>query len=279
MYIKQKNKHSLSGNARSLNGFVLGAIFCLIASCLPAHGHSIQRCRRTVVDSTGAAIVGATINLTNEELGVKKTVASNDTGYFRIDSIAAGDIGSKSLRLRFKSWVEQETGASSRSNSNCCTEAGGRRGEETVSVTATQASLDLTSASTTAVIPIQTVQQIPLVGQNVYSLAALAPGVTGPGMTSGDNFNIQYGIEIKRCSQRQESNSFMIDGAFVDTPSLGGRGVHFAESETVQSVQVSTNEFDASKGRTAGADVQVYTNSGTNEIPRLGVTSTSSTRH
>ena len=83
----------------------------------------------------------------------------------------------------------------------------------TVNVSAAQAALDLTSASTTAVVARDTVTQTPLVGQNVYGLAALAPGVTGPGLTSGDNFNNQYGIQINAAGQRQESNSFMIDGA------------------------------------------------------------------
>lgn len=269
MHIK-RNKHSLSGNARSLNGIALGAIFCLIASCLPAHAQYSSGVDGTVLDSSGAAIVGATINLTNEELGVKKTVASNNAGYFRIDSIAAGRYRLEVSSPSFKSWVEQELVLQVGQIRSVAPKLQPGGTEDTVTVTATQASLDLTSASTTAVIPIETVQQVPLVGQNVYSMAALAPGVTGPGMTSGDNFNIQYGIEINAAGQRQESNSFMIDGAFVDTPSLGGEASISPNPETVQSVQISTNEFDASKGRTAGADVQVYTNSGSNQFHGTG---------
>jgi hypothetical protein len=268
-HIKQ-NKPSLSGNARPLGGVVLGAIFCLIASCLPAHAQYTSGVDGTVLDSTDAAIVGATINLTNEELGVKKTAASNNAGYFRIDSIAAGRYRLEVSSPSFKSWVEQELVLQVGQIRTVAPKLQPGGSEDTVTVTAAQASLDLTSASTTAVIPIQTVQEVPLVGQNVYSLAALAPGVTGPGVTSGDNFNIQYGIEINAAGQRQESNSFMIDGAFVDTPSLGGEASISPNPETVQSVQISTNEFDASKGRTAGADVQVYTNSGSNQFHGTG---------
>ena len=269
MHIK-RNRHSLSGDARSLSGFMLGAIFCLIASCLSAHAQYTSGVDGTVLDSSGAAIVGATINLTNEELGVKKTATSNDAGYFRIDSIADGRYRLEISSPSFKAWVERDIVLQVGQIRTVAPKLEPGRAEATVTVTAALASLDLTSASTTAVIPIETVQQVPLVGQNVYSVAALAPGVTGPGLTSGDNFNIQYGIEINAAGQRQESNSFMIDGAFVDTPSLGGEASISPNPETVQSVQVSTNEFDASKGRTSGADVQVYTNSGTNQFHGTG---------
>jgi hypothetical protein len=266
----KRNKHLLVGNARSLNGLVLGAIFCLIATCLSAHAQYSSGVDGTVLDSTGAVIVGATINLTNEELGVKKTATSNDAGYFRIDSIAAGRYRIEIASPSFKAWVEKDIVLQVGAIRTVAPQLQPGVAQDTVSVTATQASLDLTSASTTAVIPIQTVQQVPLVGQNVYGVAALAPGVTGPGLTSGDNYNIQYGIEINAAGQRQESNSFMIDGAFVDTPSLGGEASVSPNPETVQSVQISTNEFDAGKGRTAGADVQVYTNSGSNQFHGTG---------
>jgi hypothetical protein len=269
MHIKW-NKHLLSESARGLNGILLGAIFCLIVSCLSAHAQYTSGVDGTVLDSSGAAIVGATINLTNEELGVKKIEASNNAGYFRIDSIAAGRYRLEVSSPSFKSWIEQELVLQVGQIRTVAPTLQPGGSEDSVTITAAQASLDLTSASTTAVIPLQTVQEVPLVGQNVYSLAALAPGVTGPGMTSGDNFNIQYGIEINAAGQRQESNSFMIDGAFVDTPSLGGEASISPNPETVQSVQISTNDFDAGKGRTAGADVQVYTNSGTNQFHGSG---------
>jgi Carboxypeptidase regulatory-like domain len=266
----KRNTHSLSGSAKSLNSVVLGTIFCLIASCLSAHAQYSSGVDGTVLDTSGAAIVGATIILTNEELGVKKTVTSNNAGYFRIDSIAAGRYRLEISSPSFRAWVEKDLVLQVGEIRTIAPKLEPGGAESTVTVTATQASVDLTSASTTAVIPIQTVQQVPLVGQNVYSMAALAPGVTGPGLTSGDNYNIQYGIEINAAGQRQESNSFMIDGAFVDTPSLGGEASVSPNPEIVQSVQINTNEFDASKGRTSGANVQVYTNSGTNEFHGSG---------
>jgi carboxypeptidase family protein/TonB-dependent receptor-like protein len=224
----------------------------------------------TIQDSSNAIVAGATVKLTDLNLGITKTTTSNGSGYFRIDSIAASSYRVEVTAPSFKSWVETgltlqvgevrtiapilELGAVS----------------TTVTVSAAQAALDLTSASTAAVVTRDTVTQTPLVGQNVYSLAALAPGVTGPGLTSGDNFNNQYGIQINAAGQRQESNSFIIDGAYVDTPSLGGEASVSPNPEIIQSLQTNTNEFDASKGRTSGANVQLFTNSGTNTVHGTG---------
>jgi hypothetical protein len=90
----------------------------------------------------------------------------------------------------------------------------------TVTVSAILAAVNLTNPRTDAVIARESLVQVPFVGQNVYGLAAIALGVTGPGLSSVDNFNNQYGIEMNAAGQRQESNSYAIDGVFVDSPSL-----------------------------------------------------------
>ena len=255
---------------RNMGPLMLVGLLCLALTSRRADAQYSSGVDGTVQDSSGATIAGATIELTDLNLGVTKTAKSNNAGYFRIDSIAASTYRVEISAPSFKSWLETgltlqvgevrtiapvlELGAVS----------------TTVTVSAAQAALDLTSASTAAVVARDTVTQTPLVGQNVYGLAALAPGVTGPGLTSGDNFNNQYGIQINAAGQRQESNSFMIDGAYVDTPSLGGEASVSPNPEIIQSLQINTNEFDASKGRTSGANVQLFTNSGTNNIHGTG---------
>ena len=58
----------------------------------------------------------------------------------------------------------------------------------------------------------------------------------------------------------------MIDGAYTNTPSRGGGTSISPNPEIVQSMSVKTNNFDAQKGRNAGATVEVFTNSGSNNL-------------
>ena len=126
--------------------------------------------------------------------------------------------------------------------------------------------MDLVSPTTGSVIADTTLQQTPLVGQNVYGLgSALTPGMTGSATTSADNFTTEYAININAAGLRQEQNGFMIDGAYTNSPSRGGGTSISPNPEIVQSMNVETNNFDAQKGRNGGATVDVFTNSGSKQ--------------
>jgi Carboxypeptidase regulatory-like domain len=248
----------------------LAFLFTTFATCPSAHAQYSSGVDGTAIDSSGAGVPNATITLTNIALGVTKTVTANEVGYFKIDSIASGTYRLEVSSPNFKSWIENDLVIQVGQIRTVAPRLDPGAVNSEVTVSATMAALDLTSSATSSVIGATTIQQSPLVGQNVYGLAALAPGVTGPGLTSGDNFNNQYGIQINAAGQRQESNSFLIDGAFVDTPSLGGEASISPNPEIVQSIQINTNQFDAQKGRTSGANVQVFTNSGSNTFHGTG---------
>ncbi len=135
-----------------------------------------------------------------------------------------------------------------------------------VSVNADQATVNLVAPTTGTVITPDTLQQTPLPGQNVYGLTTLTPGVTGNAVTSGDNYTNEYAININAAGLRQEQNGFQIDGAYTNTPSRGGGTSISPNPEIVQSMEIRTNDFDASKGRNGGATVNVFTRSGSNDF-------------
>lgn len=253
----------------SIKYLLLSPLF-LILSCPLTYAQFTSGVDGTVKDSSGAAIPGVTINVFDTVRGVAKVATSNQAGYFRIDNIAASNYRVEIKMSSFKTWTE----------SGLTLQVGEIRTlsptlepgdvSTTVDVSAAQAAVDLTSATTGSVVTQHTLVNTPLVGQNVYSLATLAPGVTGVAVTSGDNYNNGYDMNFNVAGQRQESNSFMLDGAFIDVTSRGGQASFSPNPETIQSMQVNTNEFTAEKGRNSGANVQMYTNSGTNSLHGSG---------
>src|ERR1035437_2483807 len=58
----------------------------------------------TVNDSSGAAVSGATVTVTDARLGVTKTTTTTQSGYFRIDSIAASTYTVEIQMSGFKTW-------------------------------------------------------------------------------------------------------------------------------------------------------------------------------
>ncbi len=222
----------------------------------------------TVVDPSGALIPGAKVTMTNTRLGITKTTTTNEAGYFRIDTVAASTYTVQIEVTAFKTWVQKDLTLQVGEIRTLAPKLEVGAVSTNVTVAATQAAVDLVSAKTGATIAESTVSEIPLAGQNIFGLVALAPGITGAGVetTLNDNYTNEYAININAAGLRQEQNGYMIDGAYTDTPSRGGGTSISPNPEIVQSINVLTNNFDAAKGRNAGATVQVFTNSGSNQL-------------
>jgi hypothetical protein len=220
----------------------------------------------TVHDSSGAVVSGAKVTVTDTRLGIAKNVTTDQSGYFRIDSIAASTY---SLQIKVSGFTtyqqkylvlqvgELRTLSPVLAVGSASTE---------VTVSASQLAINLSTATTGSVISEETVHQTPLTGQNVYGLAALTPGMTGSAVNTADNYTNEYAININAAGLRQEQNGYEIDGASTDTPSRGGGTSISPNPEIVESIDIRTNDFDAQKGRNGGATVDVFTKSGTNKL-------------
>jgi len=221
-----------------------------------------------VHDTTGAVIAGASVTITDTRLGVTRATRSGENGYFRIDGIAASTYTVEVQMANFQTWKQAGLALQIREIRTISPELKVGEVSTNVEVSASTATVDLVTPTTGSVISSVTLQQTPLSGQNIYSLAALTPGMTGGGVTSGgiDNFTNEYAININAAGLRQEQNGYQIDDAYTNTPSRGGGTSISPVPQIVESVQVRTNNFDAQKGRNAGATVDVYTISGSNQF-------------
>ncbi len=248
--------------------FLLALLLCLGAvSALAQFSSGIEG---TVRDSSGAVVPSAKVTITDTRLGVAKTTTTNDTGYFRVESISASAYTIQISAAGFDAFQE----------SNLTLQVGEMRTltpvlklgstNTEITVTASQASLNLAAATTGSIISEETVSVTPLGGQNVYGLASLTPGITGSATNGTDNYTNEYAININAAGLRQEENGYQIDGAYTDTPSRAGGTSISPNPEIVQSIDIRTNNFDAGKGRNGGATVDVFTKSGSNQFHGTG---------
>jgi hypothetical protein len=232
----------------------------------PAFAQFLSGIEGSVRDQSGALVAGAKVTITDTRLGVARSTTSSDAGYFRIDSIAASTYTVTIEMSGFKTWEQRDltiqvgeirTIAPALVLASASTE---------VAVSASEVTVDLVTPVTGAVVLQSTLAETPLPGQNLYGLAALTPGMTGTGVTAGDNFTNEYAININAAGLRQEENGYQIDGAYTNTPSRGGSTSITPMPAIVQSMEVRTNDFDAQKGRNGGATVDVFTISGSNQF-------------
>jgi hypothetical protein len=164
---------------------------------LSASAQFLSGIEGTAKDQSGALVAGAKVTLTDTRLGVTKTDLTNQSGYFRIDSIAASTYTVQVAMAGFKTWEEKNLTlqVGEIRTIGPVLQVGAVTGE--VSVSASNVTLDLISPTTGAVIPEETLQETPLSGQNIYGLSSLTPGMTGAATQTGaDNFTNEYSINI-----------------------------------------------------------------------------------
>ncbi len=103
-----------------------------------------------------------------------------------------------------------------------------------------------------------------------YSL----PGNQGPGGTaagSGGIFQTENGPQVQSLGGQYETNGISIDGISTTSAVWGGTSVITPSEDSVEDLHVVSNSYDAENGRFSGAQIEVTTKSGTNQLARQRV--------
>jgi hypothetical protein len=112
------------------------------------------------------------------------------------------------------------------------------------------------------------VKALPMSGRNFLDLALLVPGVTPTNAASTQLFaetSAVPGQGLSVGSQRNFSNSFIVDGLSANDDAAGLSGIPYGV-DAVEQFQVVTSGGQAELGRALGGYVNVVTKSGTNTL-------------
>lgn len=104
------------------------------------------------------------------------------------------------------------------------------------------------------VVPPQLIGDLPLQGRDVYTALVMEPGVTSDSSTA-------RGIGVSVNGQRPASSNFLLDGSENNNYLLSGPSVTLPP-EAIQEFRISTGNFAAENGGTAGFIVNAVTRSG-----------------
>ena len=98
------------------------------------------------------------------------------------------------------------------------------------------------------------IRELPLNGQNIYSILLAEPGVTADSATTRS-------LGIAANGQRPSSSNYLLDGIETNFDLIGGPLLTVAP-EAVQEYRLSTNNFSAEYGRAAGYIANAVSRSG-----------------
>src|SRR5947207_5221725 len=226
----------------------------------------------TVRDSSGALVAGAQVTITNEATGVSRSALTDAAGNYLITQLPPGRYVLTAELSGFRKHVQSglELQVNQRAQVDLALQIG--QVTETIEVVGAAPLLESQSSVLGSVISETQVRDLPLNGRNFVQLAILSPGVSGTGygtrgtIMSGTRPDDQRpGSELFVNGNRESSNNYLYDGvdnndrltlALVIRPAV----------EAIKEFKIQTNLYSAEQGRNPGAQVDVVTKSGTNEI-------------
>ncbi len=245
------------------------ALICLSLLCaVGARAQETGDIVGTVTDSTGAVVPNATVTLTNTGTNVSQTTQSGGDGNYLFTLLQVGSYTIKVSATGFKTASNAAIALSSGDRARVDVKLEVGEQTTTVEVQATIAPALQTDTSTIGQLTSsQAVEDLPLNGRNLIQLVYLAPGVTGgsPGsIVQGnrpDDRRLVSSFSVN--GQTDTMNNNLIDGMDNNERIIGTIGVR-PSIDAVQELNVQTNKYDASVGRTGGGVVDVITKSGSN---------------
>ena len=117
-------------------------------------------------------------------------------------------------------------------------------------------------SAVSAVIDANEIERLPLAGRDVYTMLVALPGVTADAGTS-------RGLGVSVNGQRPSASNFLLDG--VENNNYLITGPLTAEApEAVQEYRISTNNYSAEYGRTAGFVANAVSRGGSNQFHGIG---------
>ena len=216
-----------------------------------------------ITDNTGAIVPETPLTLRNENTGVTQTAVTNSAGVYTFQNLNPGSYTVTANRSGFKN-VERThvvVDVNQVNQQDISLEVGATT--ETVEVSTGIQQLQTTSASVGLVVEQRSIQELPLVYGNPFTLETLAPGI----LTSGVNPNIRSfdsnTATVSVNGSTLNSLEYRLDGAPDNRIRLSA---YTPGTEFIGQYRVETSSYDATEGHSAGGFVNVSLQSGTNQF-------------
>ncbi|HTH52334.1 MAG TPA: carboxypeptidase regulatory-like domain-containing protein [Edaphobacter sp.] len=221
----------------------------------------------TVSDSTGSVIGNATVSLTNNATGDRRSATSTTSGDYQFLSIPPGEytlsVEAQGFRRYTHNPIEVQVELATREN----VEMSVGSATEEVTVTSTAPIIQSENAALGQVVQGKAVTDIPLNGRNVLALVGLVPGVVPQGSSGGNltGQNVFAAGNYQIGGGTANQSATLYDGAPVNI-SYGNVTALVPSTDVVQEFRVQTNNNTAEYGNYTGGVINITSKSGTNAI-------------
>src|SRR5229473_1494325 len=220
-----------------------------------------------VIDSSGGAVAGATITLTDKATNTPRTATSNEAGRYVFANVSPGiyDLRVTMKGFRQSAVAGQEVVVGQTLTVNAKLELGAMA--EIVEVKVAQgAELQTENATMGSTVSGDMMLNMPSLNRDATSLLTLQPA-TAPSVGGGDIYGGQVAGSLS------DQNTYMLDGGNFTSDlegdnnyTHGGMGAIPTPIESIEEFKVATNNQTADFASSAGGQVMLVTKRGTNSF-------------
>jgi outer membrane receptor protein involved in Fe transport len=228
----------------------------------------------TVTDTSGAAVIGATVTVHNVDTGIDRITQTNTDGAYLVPELQVGTydvtVEMKGFQRAVTKGIVVDVASEKRIDANL---KPGQVNEQIVVSGEELPQVDTTNDTLGGTLTQQTVKDLPVNGRDYTKLIYLTPGVAGSPDQISDSPG-SYGT-FSMNGARGRANNFLLDGTdmndgYRNDPAINEAGVFGTPAtilpiDAVSELKVLSN-YQAEYGRNAGAVINIVTKSGQNQL-------------
>lgn len=220
----------------------------------------------TVTDSSGAAVGNAKLTITETNTSITHSSQTNESGNYVFPDLPPGTYTVTAEQTGFKR--ASRAGIDLIVNSTERVDLVLQPGDvtQTVTVEGETPILQTERADTGRKLETVLTENVPLgTNRNFQNLLNIVPGTTRATFQHSQFFNASSSLQTEVNGQLRQGNNYQIEG-IDDNERTGLLQILIPPLEAIQTVDVSTSNFDAELGRASGAVTNVILKSGTNDF-------------
>ncbi len=222
-----------------------------------------------VTDPAGAVVPGAQVTILNVAKGTSQTVPTESDGIYLAPAILPGLYKVTISAAHFNSFVVDNVRVNANEERRVDAQLAVTEVNQTVTVTSEAPLLQTERADVHTNLDTIEVQNLPAIsseGRNFQALIKVVPGATLPQENNSAAGNPQRAMAENVNGQSTQGNNTTIDGVPDAYPWLPQNVAYVPPADSIESVNVVTNSYDADLPSAGGAAVNVISKSGTNQF-------------
>lgn len=237
------------------------AVFASRAPAQAVYGNIIG----TVTDPQGAAIVGATVTISDPAKNISRTTQTNESGNYTVTNLVPGRYQVRVEQRGYKVAAQEvEVKADVTARVDFSLQVGEVTEQVTVTEETQEISLKTDRADVATSFSQRQLQELPIFDRNFTNFTLLTPGTQKLGWQHAASENPQGSIQIMVNGQHFSGTAFQLDGTDNRDPILGIIVIN-PTLESATEAKITTQNYDAEFGLATAGVVTAQTRSGSNE--------------